>query len=316
MGNKEKRIYSMTKLEYVARTLSKGNYKDYETYVINAIYQKVNNPELHIETQKGVRTTNCKTFKKEIKLIDLYLPQLHIAVEIDEKYHQNDIQKLLDKERESSIQEAIIDDLDNKIQFERIEIPYENYGLEELNKRIDEVVEKIKLKIAKLKNLKWYFGQDFIKHIKETGRITQEDSFYQNYIIINLICGKNYKGWQQAYYEIKETTKEGYSGVWFPVIFEKEGKSTNSWVNTYNEGKSIIYEKSNDKVKQSKKKNESIDDYNNKKRRIVFAKERDQFGKLRKRFVGVFVADGWDDKLQAERWKLNSTELKIPIQYV
>ncbi len=42
----------MDKLEYVARSLSRGTNKKYEIYVINAIYQKVNNPNLIIETQK------------------------------------------------------------------------------------------------------------------------------------------------------------------------------------------------------------------------------------------------------------------------
>lgn len=40
----------MNKLEYVARSLSRGTNKKYETYVINAIYQKVANPNLIIET--------------------------------------------------------------------------------------------------------------------------------------------------------------------------------------------------------------------------------------------------------------------------
>ena len=44
----------MNKLEYVARSLANGSKKVYETYVINAIYQKVNNPELEIQTQKNI----------------------------------------------------------------------------------------------------------------------------------------------------------------------------------------------------------------------------------------------------------------------
>ena len=37
----------MDKLEYVARSLSRGTNKKYETYVINEIYQKENNPNLN-----------------------------------------------------------------------------------------------------------------------------------------------------------------------------------------------------------------------------------------------------------------------------
>ena len=63
----------MDKLEYVARSLSRGTNKKYETYVINAIYQKVNNPNLIIETQKEIKLENGYR-----PLIDLFLPQLNI----------------------------------------------------------------------------------------------------------------------------------------------------------------------------------------------------------------------------------------------
>ncbi len=48
----------MNKLEYVARSLSRGTNKKCETYVINAIYQKVDNPNLIVETQKEIKLEN------------------------------------------------------------------------------------------------------------------------------------------------------------------------------------------------------------------------------------------------------------------
>ena len=43
----------MNKLEYVARSLSRGTNKKCETYVINAIYQN-----LIVETQKEIKLEN------------------------------------------------------------------------------------------------------------------------------------------------------------------------------------------------------------------------------------------------------------------
>ena len=72
----------MDKLECVARQLSRGTNKVYENYVINAIYQKVNNPNLKIETQKEIVLDNGYR-----PLIDMFLPQLNIAIEVDERQH-------------------------------------------------------------------------------------------------------------------------------------------------------------------------------------------------------------------------------------
>ena len=106
----------MNKLEYVARSLSKGTKKNFETYVINAIYQRVGNSELEIETQKYVRIQNG-----EKRLIDLYLPQFSMAIEVDEGYHSSEFQKGKDKTREGSIiQQAFKDSTGVTITFKRV----------------------------------------------------------------------------------------------------------------------------------------------------------------------------------------------------
>ena len=131
----------MNKLEYVARSLSRGTNKKYETYVINAIYQKVNNPNLIIETQKEIKLENGYR-----PLIDLFLPQLNIAIEVDEGYHANEEQYKHDIWREKSINSQISKPcIGDYIQFERV-IAH-GVSLEEINMRIDEVVNLIKNKI-------------------------------------------------------------------------------------------------------------------------------------------------------------------------
>lgn len=293
----------MNKLEYVARALSRGTNKKYETYVINAIYQKVNNPNLEIETQKVIRLEDGYS-----PLMDLYLPQLKIAIEVDEHYHDSEQQTNHDLWREdcikSQVRESCIGDF---IQFERVKVS--NGNLEEVNRRIDELVSLIKEKIDnRTEPLVWLSDAEKIEKIKERGTIEPDDCFSNNCQIINIVYGKNYKGWYKAIYK----------SLWFPVISDKKDDNsltnTSSWQNFFNETNRIIYERSTSKETNEVKKSWANKDKENKTTRIVFVKDRDTFGVSRKRFAGVYEASGWNDNLQAEIWKLKSTQIDIPLK--
>jgi len=291
----------MDKLEYIVNELRKCVKKKYESYVINAIYQKVNNSELEIVAQKSIR------FKDSTRFIDFFLPQLKIAIEIDEAYHSSDMQKCADKSREFEINSALTENsLIDKIQFIRI-ITY-GKTLDELNSSIDKVVNTIKEKIELLGSITWYYGIDVKRKYTEIGKITTEDFFSSNYEIINLLYNRNYKNWQRASYD---------NIIWFPVISyydpkKKKETSRKGWVNYFSHSKDLIFEKSLDEILQRKKEIASKEDYINKKKRVTFVKEKDVYGKYRKRFAGVFIADGWDDVEKAERWRKISTSIAIP----
>lgn len=292
----------MDKLEYVARSLSRGTNKKYETYVINAIYQKVNNPNLIIETQKEIKLENGYR-----PLIDLFLPQLNIAIEVDEGYHANEEQHKHDIWREKSINSQISKPcIGDYIQFERV-IAHD-VTLEEINARIDEIVNLIKDKInSRIVPLLWKSKEEILDDIKKRGTIELDDCFDSNVQIINLVYNRNYSGWQKA----------GYRLLWFPVISDKGENefltSRASWQNFFNSTHSIIYERSDDSHINENKKKWAIIDKQNETIRIVFVKDRDSFGKTRKRFAGVFRASGWDDNKNAQIWKLERTRIKIPI---
>jgi len=293
----------MNKLEYIARSLSRGTNKKYETYVINAIYQKVSNPNLEIETQKVIKLNDGYS-----PLIDLYLPQLEIAIEVDESYHDSERQKNHDLWREDSINSQVRKScIGDSIRFERVKVS--SGDIEAVNKRIDELVSYIKEKIdERTEPLVWLSDDEKIEKIKERGTIEVNDCFYNNVQIINIVYGKNYKGWQKA----------GYKSLWFPVMSDKldDNSLTNrsSWQNFFNSSKTVIYERSTSKETNENKKGYAIKDQQNITTRIVFVKDRDTFGVSRKRFAGVFQARGWDDNLQAQIWKLLSTEIDIPLE--
>lgn len=292
----------MDKLEYVVRLLGRGTNKKYENYVINAIYQKVNNPNLIIETQKEIKLEDGYR-----PLIDLFLPQLNIAIEVDEGYHASEKQHKHDIRRERSINSQVSKScFGEKIQFERV-IAY-NVSFEEINSRIDEVVKLIKDKLdSRTIPILWKSNKEMFEDIKKRGLIDLDDCFDSNFKIINLVYDCNYKTWRKACYRL----------LWFPVMSDKNEDDilTNcaSWENFFNSTHSIIYERSINSFKNKQKKKDSVLDKQNETIRVVFVKDRDSFGKTRKRFAGVFKAGGWDDNLNAQIWKLVSTSIKIPI---
>lgn len=292
----------MDKLEYVARSLSRGTNKVYETYVINAIYQKVNNPNLIIETQKEIKLENGYR-----PLIDLFLPQLNIAIEVDEGYHASETQHNHDIWREKSINSQISKPcIGDSILFERV-IAHD-VSLEEINARIDEIVRLITSKIeSRTTPLVWKSKEELLEDIKKRRTIELDDCFDSNVQIINLVYNRSYSGWQKATYRL----------LWFPVISDKDDDGTltsrASWQNFFNQTHSIIYERADNSSLNERKKEWALADEQNGIVRVVFVKDRDSFGKTRKRFAGVFVAAGWDDNLNAQIWRLERTRIKIPL---
>ena len=73
-----------TKLDYIVRSLSRGTNKKYETYVINSIWNKINNSEVEFATQQYVKDS-----EGNIRYIDMYFPQIKFAIEVDEWYHNS-----------------------------------------------------------------------------------------------------------------------------------------------------------------------------------------------------------------------------------
>ena len=73
----------MEKFEFIVKNLSKTNKKNYENYVVNAIYARIGNPDLVPITQQ------CVLCGGRHYLIDLYFPQINLAVEVDEGHHKD-----------------------------------------------------------------------------------------------------------------------------------------------------------------------------------------------------------------------------------
>lgn len=300
----------INKTKYVAKSLSRGTHKAYETMVVNAIYARLNNPEIEIKTQQFINTKNkdYSDYIKKRRYIDLFFPQIQLAVEVDEGYHDNPYQMTLDKTRENSINQTIlestiIEDENRPIQFERVRITSngELLDLSQINIQIDRIVDIINKKISTLKDLKWSLDTaSKIKEIQARGYLQRGDSFVYMKDIL-LVFGKVVKGYQHCTWE----------NVWSPTLTVSESDKS-QWVNTISSDLNFIFEGNKDEQKKGPK---DADYYIEKdSSRYVFLKYKNVLGITCRKFLGVYKINP-DNKYDTEKhaviWTLVSTTCNL-----
>ncbi len=294
----------MLKEEYVARSLSRGTNKPFETFVINAIYSKLNNPNLELVTQQHVITKD-----KETKYIDLYFPQIKVAIEVDESYHDSETQKMKDWAREEDIKKAVLEstivDLNGKIEFIRISIS-NSRDLGGIFAKIDEIVNEIKCIIKKQDNpLVWHFSEEErLNEVKKRGYLQRGDSFaYMNDIGRLFGISRNGNGCGRCTIKISEETM-----VWSPTL-SLEGSNKDGWENTISDDLVFIYERG----VCGKEKTEEGFIWHKKHniKRYTFLKYKDSLGNSRRRFLGIYIADSFDKEKKTEVWKLIKEEVAL-----
>ena len=87
------------KREYLIKTLSRTKRKDYENYVVGAIWHRLNNLEIKPVSQQYVQRSDGK-----YALLDLYFPQINVGIECDEAYHEQNVEP--DKIREAKVEQS------------------------------------------------------------------------------------------------------------------------------------------------------------------------------------------------------------------
>jgi very-short-patch-repair endonuclease len=296
-----------TKIKYISEMLNKRTKgKDYENFVINQIYARIDNPELEIVTQKCVRPTksidtkNLTKVGKNHYLIDLYFPQINFAIEVDEGHHENIENQFNDKQRENFIKGSVSCDIKRiKICKPGTKIP-QNY--DDIIQQIKEMVVEIKGKISEWEKknnqkLKWITNDEKIKGVKNCKVFDACEAIHFGGItkVLNLLPGiKHSKLYQRC---VKNF--DIYS-IWIPVLSVRldDGtvKTANGWKNFINEDKDEIIEYPSDE-----KYNRKLDTYKapagscppkwGSRKRVVFMKMKDDFGNSCCRFLGVFKSD-------------------------
>ena len=282
-----------SKVIYLAKTLSRTKRKDYENYVVNAIWNRVNNPKLLPVTQQFIKDKEGNHY-----YIDLYFPQLKIGIECDEGYHNSKEQKILDAERELTIYDVLkqVDECD----YIALHVDVTR-TFDEVEAQINEHVATIKKKIKEL-NIEdgWKMYENNIEeYFKDKTYITIRDNivFSSNKEVYNNILGQNYtyhlmhggERWHKLY------TEYGYEEgtfPWFPKLTVNKPTSK-GYYNLLSKDGTEIYEyiDNAEQNMQRKKENRYIG-----KKRVVFSQIKDSVtGVVGYRFVGFFIGDHYDE---------------------
>lgn len=283
----------MEKFEHIAYMFNertKG--KKYENYVVNAIYTKINNPELMPVTQQYVKNPKDS---RHYYLLDLYFPQLNYGIEVDEGQHEGSEHQRKDKEREKNIFSAI------ECEEGRIKICQKDgktlRSFEDITEQIDREVEKINAMIGN-RELKWKDNEELKEEVFKRGYFDiNDDVVYRNFLdVYNLITGKGDKG----NYKGGRLLNNNYY-LWVPQLSIKldDGsiiKANEKWENYLNEDHTKINERdvTNKKNLKNGVESECYRHLPLKKqleyisKRIVFMKMKDRFNKNVVKFIGVF----------------------------
>lgn len=281
----------MDKLEYLIKTLSRTKKKDYENYVVNSIYQKLNNYDIKPVTQQYVKTSD-----DNYRLIDLYFPQINVGVECDESHHEN--QKEADKIRTLSIEKKLSARMiGNDYKEFRIDV---NKPFEQVNAEIDSVVSEIKEIINGTLVEPW--EEKIFDSILEKKELSINDNyrFYKVVDVLNNLFFFNYNP-NFSFRSFFKYKKDENIKLWFPTITDKGKINKNGWINEINDDWTIITETNIDWNEESASLS---DEY-----RIIFAKIVDEFGRKSYRYIGNFQSYKIENK--KKYYKRVSTSIKI-----
>ena len=292
MKNPDEKAIDDPKVSYLVRTLSRTNRKDYENYVVNAIWNRLNNDSLEIVTQQYIYDRE----KRKYYFIDLYFPALKIGIECDEAHHLNEENIKSDKEREASIYD-VLHEIDSD-GYTPIHINVTK-TYKEVKCQIDNAVQQIEEKIKEKKDKKeldeWEI-QTAEEYYSKESEITIYDKvgFKSIKQACNILFATGYietsKGRTKTCFtprrEIFLKSKYKDYMVWFPPLAIRDenneliAATKTDWKNQLiNNGKELIQNKDNEKLLGSK---------HDLKKRIVFAKFKDPLGDKGYKFVGIF----------------------------
>ena len=263
-----------SKRDYLVKTLSRTKRKDYENYVINAIWHKLNRLDIQPITQQYIKRSDGK-----YALLDLYFPQLNFGIECDEPFHKG--KKEADLIRELTVEKMLESYAETEdFVLRRIDVSKDIYN-------IDEQIEIIVYEIRKLLGTKtikpWQYEKKSYEIVLEKELLCIKDSIrFKTITDIARCFGKQYKNMQRCYFKIKDNYN-----IWCPQLSIKDNEgnfhstNTGGWINYLSEDWKTLYETNETNKKVANPESKEIV-------RITFARTKDAFGRTNYRFVGSF----------------------------
>ena len=156
-----------SRFHYLVKTLSRTKRKDYENYVINAIWNRLDDHNVRPTSQWYVKN------QQGWYLIDLYFPQINFGVECDEAHHKSSQSD--DERRELTLIEVL--SAANKLPYQAFHIDV-TLSFNEIEQKINECVLRIK-SIVKERRQKGDFIEwsniDLVDHFKDEQIIRVSD---------------------------------------------------------------------------------------------------------------------------------------------
>jgi len=276
------------KAEYLVNTLSRTNKKDYENYVINAIWNRLGNDNIKPVTQQYVFSKE----KNEGYLIDLFFPQLLVGIEIDERHHI--FQKAEDYKRTDAIWHYFHKlDKDNNLNYIEMRIDVSEKTYEEIEKQINNVVAELKVLIKKINPPTWTIDAEKFLENQENLKVSDDVSFKTMAETCNTLFKTNYKDVRQSSFLPRKLKKHDFYSkrkLWFPQLaIEVEGEllsAAGKWNNRITPEGNIIEFHEEKAILVDKNHNEELMEQ---EERVVFAKSKAPLEKDKQyRFIGVY----------------------------
>lgn len=287
------------KREYLIKTLSRTKRKDYENYVIGAIWHRLNNIEIKPVSQQYVKRSDGK-----YALLDLYFPQINVGIECDEAYHEHNTEP--DKIREANVEQALTSMQTGK-DFILIRINA-NTDIVEFEKQINEAVGKIKKLYEQYGCPKWSEEKDSVQRVLDSGEISLYDNLQFTKITDIAKCfGRNYKAMQASTFFINQNTL-----IWCPKLaIEIDGQlkapSSAGWLNVLSKDWSAITTiVPEDKEHHENYRNPELDI-------LIFAQSKNKLGQTTYRFLGVFGFEKSENDNKKIVYTRTSDKYKIDI---
>ncbi|MEK4907361.1 AbaSI family restriction endonuclease [Niallia sp. FSL M8-0099] len=260
------------KRDYLIRTFSRTKRKDYENYILNRIWTKLDRLDIKPVTQQYVKRADGK-----YALIDLFFPQINLGIEVDEAYHLGNV--LNDEVRTYEIGKLFQAVKEKEIIIERIDASQEVDGI---HNRVDELVRLINDLASRNNITTWEEIEDYTNTAKSNGVISIKDNFTFDRTVDIISCfGREYNGFRQGSLNLNNE----YS-LWFPHLSYDLGdgkfSDRNGWMNLINSDWTEITEKHVDENNELNMKFYI-------RNRITFMKIKDPVFKTNKyQFVGIF----------------------------
>ena len=259
----------MTKKQFILKQISKTNKKNLENYVTTRIIHGINDLGVKPITQQRIIRPNGYA------LVDLYLPQIGIYIEINEYGHLAPDRQFEDRIRR--------EDIVNATELHEIVIE-ENEDIENINSQIEEAIKTIVGRVTEMRSTGKFVEWDpergnSPERFLEKGFIeVSDDAVFRTHVEVCRCFGLNYKGHQRA---VAQHPFESNTIIWFPKLYPNS-----DWDNSITDDNAKITEQS---LKGDNHVNKVLEKPQNiKPKRIVFAHVIDAMGNVGYRYKGVY----------------------------